>query len=170
MTESAAFPKINEEAMATPVQLIDSYLGGPAGLRQAVAGMSREQALGRLVPGRWSTLEVVCHLADFEPIFADRIKRLAPSKRSCSAPMSNASPRRCATMMRDLDEELTIIDKTAAARWTHLEKAACRVLALRGVHSERGPMTVSQLLESAVNHIHHHVKFIHEKRTAPGLS
>ena len=57
-------------------QLIDSYLAGARTLRQAVAGMSREQLRARPIPGKWSTLEVVCHLADFEPVFADRMKRV----------------------------------------------------------------------------------------------
>jgi len=44
--------------------LIDEYLAGPQLLRQAIAGMSREQLLARPIPGKWSTLEVICHLAD----------------------------------------------------------------------------------------------------------
>jgi hypothetical protein len=51
--------------------LIDAYLGGIEVLRRAVAGMTPEQLRARPVPGRWSTLEVVCHLADFEPIYAE---------------------------------------------------------------------------------------------------
>ena len=56
--------------------LIDTYLAGPALLREAVAGLNRDQLLARPVPGKWSTLEVVCHLADFEPVYADRMKLL----------------------------------------------------------------------------------------------
>ena len=56
--------------------LIDDYLAGPQLLRQAVAGMSPEQLLARPVRGKWSTLEVICHLADFEIVYADRIKRV----------------------------------------------------------------------------------------------
>ena len=42
-------------------QLIDQYAAGPAQLRQAVAGMSREQILARPIAGKWSTLELVAH-------------------------------------------------------------------------------------------------------------
>ena len=52
--------------------LIEEYLAGPGVLRRAVAGMTRDQLLVRPVPGKWSTQEVVCHLADYEPIYADR--------------------------------------------------------------------------------------------------
>ena len=62
--------------MASLQSLIEQYLDGPKQLRQAVAGMTREQALARPVAGKWSTLEAVAHLADFEPIMADRMKRV----------------------------------------------------------------------------------------------
>ena len=61
--------------------MIDAYLGGIEVLRLAVAGMTPEQLVARPVPGRWSTLEVVCHLADFEPIYADRMKRVIATDR-----------------------------------------------------------------------------------------
>ena len=56
--------------------IIDNYLDGPGILRKAVDGMSPEQLVARPVPGKWSTLEVICHLADFEIVYADRIKRV----------------------------------------------------------------------------------------------
>ena len=44
--------------------LLDAYLGGPDRLRSAVTGLGREQMIARPVAGRWSVLEVVCHLVD----------------------------------------------------------------------------------------------------------
>ena len=38
--------------------------------------------------------------------------------------------------------------------------------ARRGIHSEAGPLTLSQLLERVTGHIDHHVGFIREKRAA----
>ena len=56
--------------------LLDAYLFGAGMLRAAVAGISREQTISRPVAGRWSTLEVVCHLADTDSNIAHRIKRV----------------------------------------------------------------------------------------------
>jgi hypothetical protein len=56
--------------------LIEEYLAGPGLLRRAVAGMTREQLLAKPVPGKWSTLAVVCHVADYEPVYIDRMKRV----------------------------------------------------------------------------------------------
>jgi hypothetical protein len=38
-----------------------------------------------------------------------------------------------------------------------------------GVHNERGPLTLENLLQLATRHIPHHLKFIAEKRQALGL-
>jgi hypothetical protein len=67
--------------MSTFAPLIESYLSGVTLLRQAVAGMSREQLMARPVSGRWSTLEVVCHLADSEQAWAHRLKRVIAEDR-----------------------------------------------------------------------------------------
>ena len=55
--------------------LIVAYEKGVEELCLAVAGMSVEQLWSRPAAGRWSTLEVVCHIADCEQLFADRMKR-----------------------------------------------------------------------------------------------
>ena len=46
--------------------LIYEYLDGVNALRKSVAGMSRAEHVARPIAGKWSTLEVVCHLADME--------------------------------------------------------------------------------------------------------
>ena len=60
---------------------IDAYLAGPQELRAAVAGLGREQLISRPVPGKWSVLEVVCHLADTDANIAHRIKRILSEDR-----------------------------------------------------------------------------------------
>src|SRR5436305_6110489 len=93
--------------------LIEEYVAGPVALRRAVAGMTREQLLARPVAGKWSTLEVVCHLADFDPILADRMKRVIAEDRP---QLLGADEQRFAAALayheRDLEEELAVIATT----------------------------------------------------------
>src|ERR671938_1784560 len=99
--------------MTSSSQLIDSYLAGPQTLRQAVAGLSREQLLARPVPGKWSTLEVLCHLADFEPILADRMKRvIAEDRPQLLGADENRFAAALAYHRRDPREELALIEQT----------------------------------------------------------
>ncbi|MBI3823504.1 MAG: DinB family protein [Planctomycetes bacterium] len=150
--------------------LIEQYLEGPKQLRQAVAGMSREQALARPIAGKWSTLEVVCHLADFDPILADRMKRVIAEEKPT---LVGADEQKFAAALcyqdRDLQEELTIIEATRSQLARILKRLPDAALHRLGEHSERGPRTLEQLLKGAIDHLPHHVKFILDKRQALGL-
>src|SRR5690349_14191971 len=121
--------------MATFPHLIEAYVAGPRALRQAVAGMTREQLAARPVPGKWSTLEVGCHLADFEPIMADRMKRVVAEERPT---LLGADESRFAAALayhdRDLEEELTIIDKTRQQLARILRKLPEAALQRVGIH------------------------------------
>jgi uncharacterized damage-inducible protein DinB len=156
--------------MPSLVELIDAYLAGPRVLRQAVSGLSREQLLARPVAGKWSSLEVVCHLADFEPIYADRMKRVIAEERP---QLLGADEKRFATALvyheRELEEELAIIERTRSQMARILRTLPTAALGRVGVHNERGPRTLEDLLTGATNHLTHHVKFIADKRRALGL-
>ncbi len=150
--------------------LIDAYLAGPAQLRRAVAGMTREQLLARPIPGKWSTLEVICHLADFEPILADRMKRVLAEDRPT---LVGADEKRFAAALvyhqRDLEEEMQIVERTRSQLARILRAQSDDVLQRVGVHNERGPLTLEQLLAGATAHLPHHLQFVAEKRRALGL-
>jgi uncharacterized damage-inducible protein DinB len=151
--------------------MIDDYLAGIGVLRQAVAGMNREQLLARPVAGKWSTLEVVCHLADFEPIMADRVKRvIALENPMLMGADENSFAQKLAYHDRDLEEELAIVEQTRRQLARILRKQPNDVLGRVGTHSALGPRTLEQLLQGAINHVAHHVKFMHEKRKALGLA
>ena len=147
--------------------IIDDYLAGPQLLRQAVAGMSREQLLARPIPGKWSTLEVICHLGDFEIVGADRIKRvIAEHEPTLFGGDENLFAARLAYHERDAGEELLLMET--------IRKQVARILRTlkpedfhrRGIHSEAGPLTLEALVQRSTGHIPHHVRFIEEKRKA----
>jgi hypothetical protein len=157
--------------MADLPEMIRQYLEGPALVRKAVAGMTPEQLRARPVAGKWSTLECVAHLSDFEPILADRIKRIAAlDKPTLMGADENLFVSNLAYQERDLEEELRIIEMTRAQLARILRTKGPEVLSRVGVHSERGERTLEQFLQGAINHITHHVGFILEKRKALGLN
>ena len=63
-------------AFITVSQQIDAYLDGPAQLRRVVSRSEHQQLEARPIPGKWSTLEVVCHLVDSEQAWCHRMKRV----------------------------------------------------------------------------------------------
>ncbi len=147
--------------------LIANYLDGPKLLRKAVAGMSQEQLAARPVPGKWSTLEVICHLADFEIVGADRIKRvIAENEPTLLGGDEKLFAARLAYDQRNAEEELLLIET--------IRKQVARILGSlkpddfqrRGIHSEVGPLTLEAFIQRSTAHIPHHVRFIEEKRKA----
>ena len=97
----------------TKDEMVDAYLAGVGAVRKAVAGLSREQLLARPVAGKWSTLETVCHLADFEPILADRMKRVIALDEPDLLPGDpGLFAARLAYDRRDVDEELAFLELT----------------------------------------------------------
>ena len=156
--------------MANMQSLIEEYLNGAKQLRDAVAGMTREQAKARPIAGKWSTLEAVAHLADFDPIMADRMKRVIAED---NPTLIGADENKFASVLqyqeRDLEEDLKIIELTRSQMARILRKLPDSALQRSGTHNERGPRTLEQLLTTAIGHIPHHVRFILEKRLALGL-
>ena len=150
--------------------LIDEYLAGPAKLRQAVAGMSEQQLRATPVPGKWSTQQVVCHIADFEPVYADRIKRvLAEHEPTLFGGDPDKFAARLAYSESSVAEELDlteVVRKQLARILRTLEPADFQ---RRGIHSADGPLTLETLLRRITGHIPHHVPFIAEKRKALGV-
>src|SRR5437763_13524503 len=132
---SAAHHSYRGLTMSTLHNLIEQYLQGPQQLRQAVAGITGEQLLARPVAGKWSTLEVVAHLADFDPILADRVKRILALD---NPPLTGADENRFAAALayhdRDLEEELAIIERTRSQLARILRKQSDAVLQRTGVH------------------------------------
>jgi uncharacterized damage-inducible protein DinB len=148
-------------------KLIEQYLDGPRQLRDAIAGMTDTQMNAAPVPGKWSTRQVICHIADFEPVYADRMKRaVAENEPTIFGGDPDAFAACLAYDQRDIDEELQLIES--------VRKHVARILQTlkpddfqRTVkYSESGPITLEKLLTNITNHIPHHIKFIQEKRQA----
>jgi hypothetical protein len=147
--------------------LIEQYLAGHGLLRHAAAGMTREQLLARPIPGKWSTVEVICHIADYEPIYADRMKRVIALK---EPELLKGDPGRFAAQLsydqRDIEEELALIELTRKQMARILRARKPEDFQRHGTHSRDGALTLENLLQRVTGHIPHHVRFIEEKRRA----
>ncbi len=148
-------------------QLIDEYLAGPALLRSAIAGMTAIEIDAAPVPGKWSTRQVICHIADFEPVYADRMKRvIAEEEPALMSGDPDVFAARLAYGQRDIAEELDLIEVTRRHVARILRTLKPADFQRSGRHSTDGPLTLATLLERIAGHIPHHVKFVEEKKAA----
>jgi hypothetical protein len=114
-------------------------------------------------------LEVVVHLSDFEPVLADRMKRIITHDRpALLAADENLFRSGLFYHERDMEEELRLIELTRSQLLRILRKLPIDAFQRVGVHTERGELTLERLLTLAGNHIPHHLPFIADKRKALG--
>jgi hypothetical protein len=151
-------------------QLVAAYLDGPASVRRMVSDMSFGQLTARPVAGKWSTLEVVCHLVDSEQMCCHRMKRVIAEENpliiNCDETRFTIS---LAHQTHELEEELTLLDCMRKQMARVLAGLSAEAWSRTCVHSESGLMTLTDMLRAEVDHLPHHIRHIGEKRAALGL-
>jgi uncharacterized damage-inducible protein DinB len=147
--------------------IIDQYEKGGEKLRQAVAGMSDQDLRAKPIPGKWSTHEVVIHLADAEAAFADRIRRvLAHDNPPLLGWDENQFFARLHYDAQSATDAVQLIDLTRRQLTRILRTLVDADFDRAGEHNQRGRQSVQDLLKAAVQHLDHHLKFVAEKRAA----
>jgi uncharacterized damage-inducible protein DinB len=148
-----------------PQQLLADYSRGPDALQQALLGFADDQADTIPIANTWSVRQVVCHLADAEIVYADRMKRVLIEDNPTIfgwSPDDSVNDTFCSH--REIDDELALIASIRRHIASILEHQEVETWQRTAVHSEDGPMTLETLLERITEHIPHHVKFIEQKR------
>ncbi|MGE3820003.1 MAG: DinB family protein [Isosphaeraceae bacterium] len=149
---------------------IADFAAGPRLLRLAASGMTVEQLKARPIPGRWSALEVVCHLVDSEQIWCHRMKRVIGEDRPL---LIGYDESRLAAALgyqnRDVEAELALFEATRSQMVAILSEVDASAWRRSGVHSERGLVTLEEMVQIETEHVIHHVRHVSEKRQALGL-
>jgi uncharacterized damage-inducible protein DinB len=146
---------------------INAYVDALQRLRAAVSDFTRPQLIARPIPGKWSTLEVVCHLVDSEQAWCHRLKRVIAEEQPLVIGYDES--RFSATLAyqdHDLDEELALLEGMRRQMALILHRLPESVWSRTCVHSERGLMTLEEMLQAEIDHVPYHIEYILEKRRA----
>ncbi len=147
-------------------ELIVQYDQGPDRLRESLLGLSSIQLRTPAPPGLWSAHQIVCHIADFELVYADRMKRvIAENQPTMFGGDPNIFAAKLAYEQRELSEEIDVISSIRRQVSRFLKTLLPTDFDQTGVHSVDGPLTLKRLLERIAGHIPHHAKFIDEKKS-----
>ncbi len=158
---------MRDDATLTIDAMLQAYSHQVADLLGAIAGMSEDQILARPIPGKWSTLEVVAHLADTEIYFTDRILRTIAIDHPLHIGVDERNyTARLYYQDLDMQEQFDV--------FCALRRRTARILQLQpdevwqrtAVHSETGLVTLRVLVQQATRHVNHHLPFIADKRRA----
>lgn len=139
----------------------------PAALRQAVAGLTREQLATPEAPGKWSVVEVARHLADSEVVAAWRYRMiLAHDRPAITGYDQDAWCEQLGYVENDIE---AVLEDFAALRRMNLRLLAGTTPEQRarvGVHSERGEESVAHTMRLYAGHDIVHLRQIARIRAA----
>ena len=154
-------------------ELIDQYAAGGERLAQAIRGLTREDLLAVPAPdanvGKWSIQQVVIHCMDSDLIATDRLKRMiAEDNPTLIGYDENKFVRNLLYEEQPADQAVQVVDLNRKVFLNVLRRLPGSALERKGTHNERGVITVAKYLQSTVDHLEHHLKFIHAKRANMG--
>ena len=158
----------NDEAHVEQIEGIKKRFGilerlaaGPRALKAATSSLSEEALCRRPAPGKWSALEVACHLRDVEQVFMERFSKAAHQERPAFWMMDND---RVAETLRYRESRLEGVLKEFARRrgdtLTLLRALPAAAWKRTGLHPKRGEVSIEQLAVVLGDHDNSHLERI----------
>jgi len=154
-------------------ELIEHYANGGDKLSMAIRGLTREDLLAPPDPdwnaGKWSIQQVVIHAVDSDLVCSDRLKRMiAEDNPTLIGYDENKFVANLFYNDQSADQAIALLDANRKLFTTVLRKLPPKAWERTGTHNERGTLTVGGYLKSTVDHLEHHINFIHKKRAKMG--
>ncbi|HLJ96038.1 MAG TPA: DinB family protein [Gemmataceae bacterium] len=150
-------------------QLIEAFVACGPRLRQAVAGLGKEEITARPGPGKWSILELVLHVTDSDCIAIDRMKRMLTED---NPPLlyadETAYVERLFSHEQSLEDALILFEVGRRQFARVLRKLPDEAFNRQGAHNRRGRVTVGEMVKGYIEHVDHHLKFLYDKRARLG--
>jgi DinB superfamily len=150
--------------------LVEQYAAGAAKLAGSIEGLSREELTAFPVSGTWSIQQIVLHMMDSDLIAADRMKRVAAEDKPPQIIGYDESAFARNLFPHELDPHLAceVFEKNRLLTAEILRRLPPEAFQRKGHHNEVGDVTLAGLLKTYVDHLEHHLKFIHQKRKLLG--
>jgi hypothetical protein len=154
-------------------ELIEHYAAGGEKLSLAIRGLTPEDLLA--VPaadanvGRWSIQQVVLHCMDSDLVSVDRLKRMiAEDNPTLIGYDENKFAQNLFYHEQSAPQAVQLVDLSRKLFAEVLRRLPRSSFDRKGTHNERGVVTVGNYLKSTVEHLDHHLNFIHKKRAHMG--
>jgi uncharacterized damage-inducible protein DinB len=155
-------------------QLIHEYLTNIDALEAAVKDLSPSELSFRpaaeQTAGAWSIQEVVLHLADCELVYCDRMKRvIAEDNPTLQGFDENKWVGALQYLDQSVDEAIQLMRLSRKQMSRVLKVLPESAFNRFGTHTERGKLTLMELVNGAIQHLNHHLKFVLKKRAVMGM-
>lgn len=145
--------------------LLERYRRGAELLAVVLTGVFGEEEDFALAPGKWSVRQIVAHLADAELDSALRFRRvIAEENPTLIAMNQDAWTANLDYARRKPKQSLETFRRIRAENYELLKGLPDAAFERAGNHTEKGRMTLAQLLEGDVSHVESHARQLQEIR------
>ncbi len=145
--------------------IIDQYAAGGPQLAAAIQGLSPNDFTATPIPNTWSIAQIVLHLMDSDLICSDRMKRIiAEEKPSLIGFDETAFAKNLFYEKLNPFIAADVFQKNRELTAIILRNLPATAFDRVGMHNERGPITLRDLIASTAKHSEHHLTFLHHKR------
>ena len=146
--------------------IIDEFEAGGEKLRAAVRGLSRNDALAKAGPGKWSAQELVIHLVDSDAIAIDRMKRvIAEDNPTLLRADEQAYVDRLHCDAQDLQDAVTLFDLNRRQFARVLRQLGDPEFERVGSHNAQlGRITLAGLVATYSKHLAIHLRRVEQIR------
>ncbi len=150
-------------------ELIDRYAAGADVPANAIAGLTSADLLAFPVPETWSIQQIILHLMDSDLIASDRMKRVIAEEGPTLVGFDeSAFASRLGYEHLSAQAAAGIFRANRLMTAEILRRLPDAAFERTGRHSERGTVTLRQLVTTMIEHLDHHLRFIREKRKLLG--
>ena len=147
--------------------LIQQYKDGFKQVADALGGISEEEMDFRRAPGKWSTREIVHHLADSETTSAIRLRRLLVEHNPyIQGYDQDEFAQKLQYSKRPIEPALKALDAARGTTAQLLDLMKEEDWKRTGEHSESGPYSSEVWLQTYCKHAHNHAGQIRQNRSA----
>jgi hypothetical protein len=144
--------------------LVAKYKDGYAQVMSALEGATDDELDRKPAPGKWTSREIVHHLADSEMTSAIRLRRLLAEDAPVIVGYDQEEFARRLHYDRPIESSLEALKAARATTVGILERMSEDEWSREGTHTESGRYTVLQWLEIYSEHAHNHAAQIRRAR------
>ena len=145
--------------MSQLAETLERFRRGPEVLAMVLTGVFGEETDFTSAPGKWSIRLLIAHLADSEMVGAQRFRQvIAEDNPPLGAFDQDAWARNLDYARKQPKQSLESFRRVRAENYELLKSLPESAFERTGVHSERGPLTLRQLLETYADHAESHAR------------
>lgn len=153
--------------MATHTELIERFERGARSVEKALRGVPAGIEDREPAPGKWTIRKIAAHIADSELVIAGRVRWIAAEPGSAlKAFNQNLWEEKLAYDKRDTNSSMELFLALRRSTSALLRQMPETAWSQKGIHEERGELSLAEIVEGAAEHIENHAEQINSIRTA----